>query len=117
MASTVLTAMSYFVFAVVVYYAALFAISKSRPRRPKPGDRHQWFVLVVPARNEELVLDATLENLTSIDYPRLAIVVVNDGSTDRTGEIARAWARRDRRIIAVDRLPEVAGRGKSDVLN
>jgi len=117
MASRALTAMSYFVFAVVVYYAALFAISKSRPQRPKPGDRHQWFVLVVPARNEELVLDTTLENLTSIDYPRLAIVVVNDGSTDRTSEIARSWERRDRRIIAIDRPAAIAGRGKSDVLN
>jgi cellulose synthase/poly-beta-1,6-N-acetylglucosamine synthase-like glycosyltransferase len=115
--TTALTWMSYFVFAVVLYYAALFAVSKLRPRRPKAGDRHQWFALIVPARNEELVLDATLRNLTAIDYPRLAIVVVNDGSTDRTWEIADSWARRDRRIIAVNRPPDIAGRGKSDVLN
>ena len=117
MTSAALTYMSYFVLAVVVYYAALFAISKSRPLRPKAGDQHQWFALIVPARNEELVLNATLKNLTAIDYPRLAIVVVDDGSTDRTGEILRSWARRDRRIIPVSRPAEIAGRGKSDVLN
>jgi len=115
--SIALTSMSYFVLAVALYYASLFTISRFRPRRPRAGDRRQWFALIIPARNEELVLDRTLQSLTSIDYPRLVIVVVNDGSTDRTSEIAHAWARRDRRIIAIDRPPEIAGRGKSDVLN
>jgi glycosyltransferase involved in cell wall biosynthesis len=48
--------------------------------------------VIVPARNEEACLGSCLESLvaqTGIDYE---IIVVNDGSTDRTAEIARSFA-------------------------
>jgi len=42
---------------------------------------------IVPARNEEAHVAATVEALRSQDYPTLAITVVDDQSTDATGAI------------------------------
>lgn len=40
--------------------------------------------MIVPAFNEEVTIVDTVTNLVHCDYPRFEIVVVNDGSTDRT---------------------------------
>jgi cellulose synthase/poly-beta-1,6-N-acetylglucosamine synthase-like glycosyltransferase len=63
------------------------------PRLPAPpADRstpHQVSV-VVPARDEELRLPRLLASLTAQTEPPLEVLVVDDGSTDRTGELASA---------------------------
>ena len=50
--------------------------------------------LIVSAYNEESVIGEKIENALSLDYPRelLEIVVISDGSTDRTGEIVLKFA-------------------------
>lgn len=62
----------------------------------KPGaDSKIWVVL--PAYNEEralpALLDSLLENLGQ-KGGEFSIIVVNDGSKDRTGEVAEDYARR-----------------------
>ncbi|HWZ43177.1 MAG TPA: glycosyltransferase [Candidatus Saccharimonadales bacterium] len=44
-------------------------------------------VIVVPARNEEAVLEPALRSLLGLDYPGYQVVAMNDRSEDRTGEI------------------------------
>ena len=44
---------------------------------------------MVPAFNEERVIVRTIESLLLSDYPDFEILVVDDGSTDRTSEIVR----------------------------
>lgn len=46
-------------------------------------------LIIVPAYNEEACLPATLSELRAV-RERFDIVVINDGSSDRTAEIARA---------------------------
>lgn len=60
----------------------------------------------VPARNEERGIRACLESLLKQDYPQFEVIVVNDHSTDRTGEIIKGM--KDSRLIALDgvNLPE-----------
>jgi hopene-associated glycosyltransferase HpnB len=49
--------------------------------------------VLVPARDEAAVLPATLPTLLGQRYPgRLRVVLADDGSTDGTGEVARALA-------------------------
>src|SRR3989442_15740302 len=45
--------------------------------------------ILLPAHNEEVVIERTLEALLALRYPadRLEIVVINDASTDRTAEL------------------------------
>src|SRR3989344_2493186 len=52
--------------------------------------------MLVPCFNEEKTLAGTIESLLALQYPKnkLEIVVINDGSTDSTAEIARGYAER-----------------------
>jgi glycosyltransferase involved in cell wall biosynthesis len=47
--------------------------------------------VVTPAYNAERFLDGTIRSALAQSLPPLEIIVVDDGSTDRTGEIARAF--------------------------
>jgi len=67
--------------------------------------------VVVPARDEAAVIDECLRGLRSQthggQWDSLKIVVVDDGSTDGTGELARAHAESDPRVqvVRVDAPP------------
>jgi cellulose synthase/poly-beta-1,6-N-acetylglucosamine synthase-like glycosyltransferase len=47
--------------------------------------------IIVPAFNEEAVLGRTIENLLEAYYPNKEIIVVDDGSADRTFEVAKRY--------------------------
>lgn len=62
-------------------------------RLPASGSLVRWpsIVAIVPARNEVLSIGACVEALARQDYAGLlSVVVVDDGSTDGTGDVARA---------------------------
>ena len=61
--------------------------------------------VIVAARNEELDLPATLDDLLAQDYPNLEILVVEDGSTDGTRGVIESRAPRVR-LVPVPPLPE-----------
>ncbi|MFI9820583.1 glycosyltransferase [Streptomyces sp. NPDC052013] len=64
------------------------------PRLREP-DRWPRVCVVVPARDEAAVLPASLPSLLAQEYPgRAEVFLVDDGSTDGTGELARELARR-----------------------
>lgn len=67
--------------------------------------------ILVPACNEELVLEETLRALLALDWPRKEVHVLSDGSTDRTVEIARTFSPRGVQVAA-----HSLNRGKSAVL-
>jgi cellulose synthase/poly-beta-1,6-N-acetylglucosamine synthase-like glycosyltransferase len=71
-------------------------------RRPLPA-----VSVIVAARNEARNLEAGLTSLLDQDYPGLEYIVVNDRSTDRTGEILNAIAQRDSRVkpLHITELP------------
>jgi cellulose synthase/poly-beta-1,6-N-acetylglucosamine synthase-like glycosyltransferase len=75
--------------------------------------------LLIPAHNEAVVLDHTLAAMAALDYPRdrLEVLVINDASTDRTGEIASEWARRDSCFRVLDLHSSERAGGKSAALN
>jgi glycosyltransferase involved in cell wall biosynthesis len=60
--------------------------------------------IIVPARNEEASLGDCLESLTAQTGVGFEIIVVDDGSTDRTREIAQSFAKV--RVISAGPLPD-----------
>lgn len=65
--------------------------------------------VILPARNEEPYIARCLDSLLAQQYPNFEVVAINDSSTDRTGEIIKEYAARDRRIVYVDNLPKPEG--------
>lgn len=57
--------------------------------------------VIIPAYNAQRFLPMTLTSARAQTYPDLEIIVVDDGSTDATPEIAEAAARVDRRVRVV----------------
>ncbi|GAT80149.1 glycosyl transferase family 2 [Streptomyces sp. F-3] len=64
------------------------------PGEDQPPDGWPPVCVVVPARDEAAVLPASLPSLLAQDYPgRAEVFLVDDGSTDGTGELARVLSR------------------------
>jgi cellulose synthase/poly-beta-1,6-N-acetylglucosamine synthase-like glycosyltransferase len=89
---------------------ALAALRLTRLDRADAPDPQRWprLSIVVPASNEAQTIEAALETLLRVDYPELEIIVVDDRSTDRTGEIILRLAAKDARItpVRIDQLPD-----------
>ena len=54
--------------------------------------------VIVPVYNVEEYLDQCLESIVGQSYRHLEILVVDDGSTDSSGDMCDRWAERDERI-------------------
>jgi cellulose synthase/poly-beta-1,6-N-acetylglucosamine synthase-like glycosyltransferase/peptidoglycan/xylan/chitin deacetylase (PgdA/CDA1 family) len=72
----------------LVLQVVLARVHVRRSRRARPPRRYLGPVsLIVPAYNESANIAATVRSLVESDYPRLEVIVVDDGSTDGTAEI------------------------------
>ena len=68
--------------------------------------------VIVPAYNAESFLAETLASVQRQTYREFEVIVVDDGSTDRTSEIARGFIKKDARFILLrqQHAGEVAAR-------
>jgi 1,2-diacylglycerol 3-beta-glucosyltransferase len=82
--------------------------------RPDAVDDFRW-VFIVPALNEEVTIRDSVERLLAIELRRRMIVVVDDGSHDRTPELLRELAHPDLHVLR--REPPHARQGKAAALN
>jgi hypothetical protein len=96
--------------------AVLFAINLRRYRAPlgelaAAEARSPTVAVLIPARNEERNIAACVESVLASDSPpgseALEVLVLDDGSTDRTGAIVRELAARDARVrlVTAEALP------------
>ncbi len=74
---------------------------------------------MIPARNEELVIEKTVRAILAMDYPKekLEIVVINDKSTDKTEEIVKRLSKEDCRVRLLTWPSAPRGSGKAHALN
>ncbi len=94
----------------------LITITAGLGRRPKEletSDELPQVTIIIPAYNEEACIRSKVANACHVDYPRdrLHVVVVSDGSTDQTVEIARQFAECDVEVVACEE-----NRGKASVI-
>jgi peptidoglycan-N-acetylglucosamine deacetylase len=84
--------------------------------RPEPESRPDYkprVSVLIPAFNEEGVIVDTVRSALASDYPELEVIVVDDGSIDRTAELVRENFGRDPRV----RLVLQSNHGKPSALN
>ena len=95
------------------YPALLFVLSRWRARPVARAAVRPFVTLVVPAHNEETVIEAKIRNCLALRYPldRLEVLIVSDGSDDGTEAIA---ARYDGGPVRLVRRPR---EGKAAALN
>lgn len=58
--------------------------------------------VIVPVYNVENYLDKCLDSVIKQTYKNIEIIVVNDGSTDNSGEICQEYAQKDNRIVYIE---------------
>lgn len=100
---------------VVGYTFTVFLRSRRRPPALLPAPDALFFVVMIPCLNEELVIGRSLDRLLTIPRADFAVLVVDDGSDDRTADIVRSYDP-DRVWLLQRALPE-ARSGKGRALN
>jgi len=58
--------------------------------------------VIIPARDEERMIERTVRAFLAQSWPELEVVVVNDRSTDSTGAILTRLAAEDSRLVVID---------------
>src|SRR6266850_2171957 len=77
-----------------------YLYSRESAREKKALDRRRLDVpgvsILIPAHNEELVIEKTVAAILASDYPaeKLELIVLNDGSTDQTALILDQLAKK-----------------------
>lgn len=65
--------------------------------------------VVIPVYNVELFLDRCLTSVVNQTYKNLEIILVDDGSTDKSPQMCDEWAKKDERIRVFHKQNEGAG--------
>lgn len=106
-----------FFYPYIIYPGLLCVWSKFPRRKDKPAAESGTYppaVMVICALNEERVIRRKLENCVALQYPekKLRILVVSDGSTDRTPEVVRQYL-----TSGIELIEQKQRRGKIANLN
>lgn len=106
-----------FVVAVIGLFNATLAVVRNRRRRsinwPAAATCGLRVSVALAAYNEEPVIERTLRSLLNSNWPIAEVVVVDDGSTDRTATVVHRVAFDDARVVVIRKL----NGGKSAALN
>ena len=84
------TALYFQVFLLITFFESRETIRKQASHT---NTRYPSVAVLVPCYNEEKTVARTIESLLSLDYPKdkMSIIVIDDGSTDRTFETIRTF--------------------------
>jgi peptidoglycan-N-acetylglucosamine deacetylase len=100
-------------------FIGAFAILDRIKERPVPvaaASYRPTVAVLIPAYNEEKVIERTVHAALASDYPDLRVIVIDDGSRDRTLEVARnafAGEEASGRVLILTK----ANSGKAEALN
>ena len=101
---------------------SIISIRKMKPIVPYEEEDLPFISIFIPAHNEENTIEATVKSVCQSEYykneePNFEVIVINDGSTDRTGEILAEIKKDLPQLKIVTRHPPRSGKGKGFVLN
>jgi chlorobactene glucosyltransferase len=118
-----LTVLMFAIFSAWLYFLIYTIISFKRvpklesANEQQQGNIHEVFIsghnrypkvsVILPARNEEKYIAKCLDSLINQSYPNFEIVVINDSSSDRTGEIIQRYHKLNPKVvIAINAEPK-----------
>ena len=101
---------------------SLVSIKKQKPITPYTEEDLPFISVFIPAHNEENTIEATVRSVCKSEYFKdeeynYEVIVINDGSTDSTGEILANLKDDLPQLKIVTRHPPKSGKGKGFVLN
>lgn len=110
-----------FVNIVLTIGGYVYYLKTLRMNPDEPLEHYPFVSILIPAHNEEKVIEQTVTALIALDYPqdRLEVIVINDNSSDRTGDILKKVQERNPgfnlNVISTEKI--TGGKGKSNALN
>ncbi|PAM94235.1 hypothetical protein B4N84_14295 [Flavobacterium sp. IR1] len=73
--------------------------------------------IIIPCYNSQLTLEATLNSVIDQDFQEWEAIIINDGSTDCTEEIALKWVAKDNRFKYYSKPNEGLGKTRNFGIN
>ena len=118
------TALGFVLLCVCMCVYGLYSVAATKYQKrklkkhpPVINESYKPFVtIMIPAHNEEHVIEHTVNNILAIDYPSFEIIVIDDRSSDNTANVVRVLADKYENVVALIREQD-AFPGKSAVLN
>ncbi|MFW5991131.1 MAG: glycosyltransferase [Candidatus Nanoarchaeia archaeon] len=116
----VYNAVVYFVWFLATYYSVFFLLSLLTfnknifENKTKSSIGTPFVSIIVPAFNEEESIRGTIESLKKLTYQKLEIIIINDGSSDKTANIVKKEIMQDNRFRLIDNK---INQGKATILN
>ncbi|MGC8598330.1 MAG: glycosyltransferase [Thermoplasmata archaeon] len=95
----------------IIFYGVIKLKNKEDIDDPEFND---LVSVIVPAKNEEKVIGRCLDSILNQTYKNIEVIVVEDGSSDRTLEICKEYEKKDKRIKCYHR--DISN-GKPSALN
>lgn len=120
---TTIVALVIFLFVLVIRYFAILIMAylyiNEYTYKPTTGF-FPFVSIIVPVYNEEKVIAESIKSLLGLDYSNYEIIIVNDGSTDRTKEVAESLVGYQKGKLSADVKVSLINKpngGKAQALN
>ncbi len=115
------TWLMYFVSTYFAVFLLLVVLEKGIDKTSKNGNWRPLVSVAVPAYNEEDTIKETINSVLKLDYPKdkIEIIVVNDRSKDRTGEVLKEIVKenKDKKDLRIEVIEHEINKGKGAALN
>jgi len=123
----ILLLVGYLIRHLIFTYTVLFKERVHPGYMTHAGDYQPTVTMLIPAKNEERVIGQLLHRITQFTYPKekLEVIVINDGSTDSTGEVVERYSAAHPYIHVLNRqngnvkagaLNEALGYAKNEII-
>ncbi len=97
--------MNYYILMTLLFVLATFLNLLFLPKLSRKLSSNELVSVLVPLRNEQRNVVGLMESIKKITYSKLEVILLDDGSTDRTRELLTQTTKGDDRFKIIDGKP------------